>query len=298
MKKITNAIIFILLLLKVQEVSSALMLHPTRVIFEGRTRSKTIELMNKSNTSKTYRLEFVNRKMTENGKIVIAEPQEKGELFAEQLVRFSPRQVTLAPGATQTVRLMLRKPANLENGEYRSHLQFNRIADISDSSDIENITKISKSGMSFELQTLVSVAIPVMVRHGELVESATIPELNLTQSPTKNTNLTFSIHRTGNSSTYGNLTATFLPKDGSDSFILGKKDGVSVYIPNKQRHISMPLTWPDRKKPIDGRIELTYIQSKLGKQRGSKSQEGELLSKKTLLLSSNDVSSMAHHLKK
>ena len=30
--------------------------------------------------------------------------------------------MTLAPGETQAVRLLLRKPGNLADGEYRSHL--------------------------------------------------------------------------------------------------------------------------------------------------------------------------------
>ena len=45
-------------------------------------------------------------------------------LSAADLVRYSPRQVELAPGEVQTVRIQIRKPEGLKDGEYHSHLVF------------------------------------------------------------------------------------------------------------------------------------------------------------------------------
>ena len=47
-----------------------------------------------------------------------------GEHFADGMLSWSPRQITLQPGTAQVVRLMVRKPEGLAEGEYRSHLDF------------------------------------------------------------------------------------------------------------------------------------------------------------------------------
>lgn len=44
-----------------------LMVHPTRIVLEEGARSAQVELNNTGNTPTTYRLSFVNRRMTESG---------------------------------------------------------------------------------------------------------------------------------------------------------------------------------------------------------------------------------------
>ena len=104
-----------------------LSLFPTRIVLEKNQRSAQVELLNRGTAPETYRISVVNRRMTVDGDIVLADNAEPDERFAEAMVRYSPRQVTLQPGQSQTVRVLLRKPAELAAGEYRSHLQFDRV---------------------------------------------------------------------------------------------------------------------------------------------------------------------------
>src|SRR5947208_14985219 len=69
-----------------------LMLFPTRVVFEKNQRAAQLELINQGKTAETYRLSLVNRRMNETGDFAPADPPGPGEQFADEMVRFSPRQ--------------------------------------------------------------------------------------------------------------------------------------------------------------------------------------------------------------
>ena len=104
-----------------------LVVAPTRIVFEGRTRTAQLSLLNKGSAAATYRISLINMRMTEDGGFKEIDEPAPGEQFADRLIRYAPRQVVLAPGDSQAVRLLLRKPRGLEPGEYRSHLLFRAI---------------------------------------------------------------------------------------------------------------------------------------------------------------------------
>lgn len=101
-----------------------LTVSPTRLILGERDRSAQISLINRGADEATYRIEFVQYRMDENGQLQEIEEPNELEKFADPLIRFSPRQVLLKPNEAQTVRLLVRKPKDLAPGEYRSHLLF------------------------------------------------------------------------------------------------------------------------------------------------------------------------------
>ena len=114
-----------------------LMLHPTRIVFEQNQRAAQIELINNGTKPASYRIALVNRRMTDAGQFEPADTPAPGERFADGMLRYSPRQITLQPGTAQTVRVMLRKPAELAEGEYRSHLLFDKLPDAEGENSIE-----------------------------------------------------------------------------------------------------------------------------------------------------------------
>ena len=99
-----------------------LLLSPTRVVFEGNSRSMQIDVVNTTNQAATYRLIMVNRRMNQFGEFLPVETPLPDERFVDSMVRFSPRQLTVEPGGNRVIRMSLRKPQNLAPGEYRSHL--------------------------------------------------------------------------------------------------------------------------------------------------------------------------------
>lgn len=248
----------LLLLTAAQPALAGLMLYPTRVVLENKDRSAQVELINNGDKPETYRIGIYNRRMTETGEIVAADTLRTGELSATDLLRYSPRQVTIQPGKSQTVRIMLRKPAKLAAGEYRSHLQFDRVADAEGASNLENLAKPEKGEISIVLQTLVGASIPVIVRHGETKVTASLANLAVESGADSVQLLAFTIKRVGTRSVYGDLVATFTPTGGSPLEI-AKVSGVAVYVPNEVRTGKIPIRMPAGMTLKNGSLTLRYF---------------------------------------
>ena len=110
--------------------------------------------------------------MTENGSLEEADEAKPGEQFADKLIRYSPRQITLEPGRTQTVRLLVRKPRDLAPGEYRSHLLFQSVppADFGTSVEAEGV---EEGTISVQMIPTFAISIPIIIRHGDVSAGVT-----------------------------------------------------------------------------------------------------------------------------
>lgn len=236
-----------------------IMLYPTRVVIEGGKRSAQVEIINRGQEPETYRIAIVNRRMTELGEIILAETVQPGEQFADTMLRYTPRQVTLQPGASQTVRISVRKPADLAQGEYRSHLQFDRIADTPGLADLETATTASaKNEVSIVLKTLIGASIPVIVRHGQTSASVTLDSLHVEAGRAGTApELGFTFRREGNRSVYGDVVATYVAP-GEKPVVIGSATGIAVYVPNVERKARLPLKPPEGLLLHGGEIQLRY----------------------------------------
>lgn len=247
------------MLLAAAPASADLMLSPTRIVLEKNQRAAQVELINDGNETATYRISLVNRRMSETGGFSAVDSPLPGEQFADALLRFSPRQVVLAPGAGQVVRISLRKPANLPAGEYRSHLQFDRIAEAKGSSSIDSQGQPTGNEIGVTLTALIGASIPVIVRNGETVAKVTLADLELLKpvagqaAPT----LAAVLQRSGNRSVYGDLAATFTPQGGATQEV-GKAGGVAVYTPNPLRRFKLELQPPAGLTLSRGTLRLTF----------------------------------------
>lgn len=234
-----------------------LMVAPTRIVFEKNQRAAQLDLINSGAETATYRLSIVNRRMSETGEFSAIVSPAPGEQFADELLRYSPRQVVLAPGIGQTVRLSLRKPADLPAGEYRSHLVFEKIAAAKGATSIE--TQAAPVGeVSVQLTMLAGVSIPVIVRQGETAADVKLSELQLPKPvPGQPATLKLVLQRSGNRSVYGDLGAIFTPQGGVAQEV-GKAGGVAVYTPNALRRIQLALQLPPGLALTRGRLRVTF----------------------------------------
>lgn len=234
---------------------SEIMVTPTRVIFDAKTRNQKVTVINSGNETGTYRILLVNKRMTPDGNIIDIEKAAAGEQFADKMIRYSPRQVTLKPGQSQIVRLSLRKPRDLENGEYRSHIKFKAIPK-NTGVDIGQIND-EKSGIGIKLTAIVSVTIPVIVRHGKTDASASIKSLKLLPPDKNNTRpmLSFELQRQGSQSVYGDFIAEL--ESNGKSKIVGQMSGVAVYTPNASRKVKLTLNVP-KDTPLKGVLKVYY----------------------------------------
>lgn len=253
-----------------------LLVYPTRLVFEGNLRASQVELMNKGKEPASYRIQLVNKRMTETGGFVDVTDPAAGEQFADGMLRYSPRQVVLPPGGSQTVRIALRKAADLPEGEYRSHLSFEPVADAA-ANIVANAAKPAPSdGLGVQLRVLVGVSIPIIVRHGSTSANVMISDLKFSPAATgRPATLAFTLQRAGNRSAYGDLGATFTPHGGREQQV-AKAGGLAVYTPNPLRRGQLELHPPAGLALANGTLRLTY--------REPPEQGGKLLAEAVLAL--------------
>lgn len=233
--------LILIILLTAGNASAGLMLYPTRVVFEKNQRAAQLELINNGDETATYRISLVNRRMSETGEFSAIDSPAPGEQFADPMLRYSPRQVTLAPGVGQVVRVMLRKPAGLAVGEYRSHLQFNKLPAVKKPTGIVAGGDLGKGEIGVTLTALVGASIPVIVRNGKTSATVTLSNLEL-QEPTDGQSPILSVvmERSGNRSVYGDFAVTFTPKGGAEQ-VIARAGGIAVYTPNPLRRVKLAL---------------------------------------------------------
>ena len=236
-----------------------LMVSPTRIVFEGGDRTKQITLINNGSETGRFRISFVRRNMNQNGKIVAVDEDEPGK-YSDEMIRFSPRQVTLAPGQSQTVRLMLRKKRDTTDGEYRSHMMFNSLPDPA-TSDVKTLTSNKNEGLTIELIPVVGITIPVIVRQGHLNAKVSLDDFEIKQSNTVKAQpvLSLKINRHGNMSTYGDFRVYFTPKGGKP-VVVGQVNGVAVYTSTESRILDIKLQTPGEFGLSNGELHITYLE--------------------------------------
>ena len=175
----------------------------------------------------------------------------------DRIVRFTPRQVTLDPRVTQVVRLQVRKPENLEPGEYRSHLLFRAIPR---PAPAEAPPEAPTEGFGINLIPVYGVSIAVIVRHQTTPATVTLSDLKYTpnvEDPGAGT-LTFQMNRSGKQSVYGDIVVAFTP-DGSDKAVpVARARGIAVYSPNERRVFTLPLKAPEEQTLQAGKLEIVY----------------------------------------
>lgn len=238
-------------------VSAQLMVHPTRIVLEKNQRAQQLEVINNSNEPATYTIALVNRRMGVNGEFADAESPAAGEQFADAMLRYSPRRVTLAPGDSQVVRIMVRKPTGLAAGEYRSHLLFVKLPDPVGRNSIETPDEAAR-GIAVTLTALVGVSIPVIVREGATSVSVSLANLAVTASAAGHLVLSMDLQRSGNQSAYGDLVVSFAPAGRGAAQEIGRAGGLAVYTPNALRQVRLPLTLPAGLRLANGALRVSY----------------------------------------
>jgi hypothetical protein len=237
------------------------MVTPSRLVFEENDRTLSVVLVNTGSTETTFRISLVNYLMDDNGSLVEVSDPNQG-MFADQLIRFSPRQVTLPVNVPQTIRIQIQRPANLPEGEYRSHMFFRAVP--SDESTAESILIEGGDGVDVRLTPLYGISIPIIVRHGKTEVQIGLKNLEIVRQ-SETTHLMFDIIRTGNRSVYGDISVIW--QQGGEEYVIGMILGIAVYTPNDVRKINMELKLPPQVELSDGRLTVKYEERPEQKER-------------------------------
>lgn len=243
----------------VAQVQADAIVSPVRAYLDqDMTRAKVV-LHNPSKGARTYRLQWVENRMDEQGaQAAYGEGEVLQHEPASPYLRFSPRQVRIQPGTTQTVRIDFRPSASMAPGEYRSHLKFSVMPDVSEPTSISTLGSASK-GMSVKLAMQMSVSIPVIVRYQvpdlpqvELLDIERIPAA----SPAEAEKLSVTIQRSGAASSYGRVLVEM--QRGPDAPVerIGDAGGINVYADSAKRKLEIPLR--QRELPSGAWLRVAY----------------------------------------
>ncbi len=238
---------------------------PLRVLFDGKTRSATVFLTNRTAETATYRISLVNRRMLETGAIVEANEAREGEFFADEIIRFSPRRVTIAPFTSQTIRLLARRPRGdfPENTEYRTHLAIRSIPVTPHLKDLEKEDKLIAEGkLAVTAVATIETVIPIIVRRGN--PQATInlanPNLVLKDPLSGLPVLTVDMIRNGDRSVYGTMEIIHVSSGGKET-LLHRGRGLAVYSPTPKRTRIITLKEANAKMLSSGQLIVRYTES-------------------------------------
>lgn len=227
----------ILMALGAGPAAADLLISPLRVVFEGRTRQVTVVVTNQSQEPKTYRLEWAEKRAKDDGQYEdVPAEQATGLPVSSKMVQFSPRQVTLAPGESQQVRVALRAPAELPPGEYRSHLSFVSIGQ----PNRQTSRRQNQPGAGIEVFLNLGFAIPVIVRHGAAEPpGARLAGAQFRLDELNRINLIVDIARSGAFSAYGRLRVYHRENDGAPERQIGMLNNVAMFpeVPNRRNAV-------------------------------------------------------------
>lgn len=186
----------------VQQAAAELTIAPLTVEMQDRQRSAEVHLVNTSNRTNTYRIEWRYMRMMENGRYERLE-QAWTDFDLPAAARVAPRQITLRPGEHQTVRLSLRRPPDLKPGDYRAHLLFQGLG-----SEEERQALLGNSrgtGVSAAAKANLGFAVPVLYRVGPIDVKATVEKIDMSRDKKGKRFLNITIKRDGTHGLMGDL---------------------------------------------------------------------------------------------
>jgi P pilus assembly chaperone PapD len=238
----------------INSVGSGLIIAPTKLIFKpGEAKSQVLTLINGGDEEATFRITSIYKKLNTDGSFSEI-PVKEAENPLGNFLRFSPRQVTIAAGKSQTVRVMLRSASRFKEKEFAGRLLFRAIPDIKEST----VTSDSESKEAgFILTALYGVSIPVLYWPEGVTASTTYT--NLTKEIVGNkVNISLDLIREGTKSSYQDISVSWKNPDGKIIFLSALK-GAAVYYPQTQRQITIESDATLINKAGQPMIELTDV---------------------------------------
>jgi hypothetical protein len=234
-----------------------LLVAPIRVVFQDGKQREDLNLSNIGQDTAVYLISFLHYQMLEDGSFkLLSDSDALLTPRSDSYLRIFPRRVTLPPGESQIVRLQFRKPADLKEGEYRSHLYFRADRNATPLGLVDD--NRDSTQLSVSITPIFGISIPVIVRNGNLDLGINLSDVNLTSLNDSTYNLAVSINRTGKKSAYGSLEATYQPAGGKE-IVLGLANGVGVYTELSKRIYNLPLRMRAGAKIQKGKIIVRYL---------------------------------------
>lgn len=219
-------------------------LYPKRVVLDSRRQITTIGLFNNTAETGTYEISVVDLVMDSTGQIRPVEKVADADLkartrTASSFLKHSPRRVVLQGAESQLVRVLVRAPADLPDGEYRSHFKVTAIPrNLDEGTSIEQVSQFAQqSDIGVAIRPRFGISIPVIVRIGETTLNVGISDVRLVTTNSDQRAISFNINRAGTRSAFGDILIT----SNSNGETLALVKGIGVYPEIDSRHVTIPL---------------------------------------------------------
>ena len=213
---------------------ASLVIHPTVVIFDGASRSASVNLTNHGNTVGTFEIGWVDFTMTpEGGLKKLAEPSPWS---VRPHVRYSPRRTTLQPGELQLIKIALRPRRDAPEGEYFSHF---RVLTIDDGTPVvEEDPEALATKTSVAVKARTALAIPIIWRNSNDEPAASIDSVEVNEAGKR---LLVTVRRSGAVSLRGYVHVVAISAEGGPT-ALASPVPVVIYPNLDTRSVSVPLS--------------------------------------------------------
>jgi P pilus assembly chaperone PapD len=198
-------------LLATPRPAMAVNVSPAVVIIDGRSREGVVTLRNGGEQPEEIELTFQHGSSVAdsygNVRLVLSDSAPKGEPSAIGWVRAFPRRLVLAPGETQTVRILVRPPQGLAAGEYWARLVVSAVPQGA-------ATEQQQGAATMRLRIGTRIVAAVHYRVGRLATGIGAAGAQAARDG-DNVDLTVNLARQGNAAFVGRLRARLIGADGS-----------------------------------------------------------------------------------
>ena len=258
--KLLYAIAAVCIWLTALPALAGVMIFPNRIEFSDKARSASVSLVNSSEKTITYRMFWREVRMQEDGSFLDVTEEEPGDNWLSPYVRFSPRQIILKPGDRQKIRLALRVPNDLPDGEYRSHLILQE-ADVEEPNDVEppreDLVKEGLIGAVAKAQ--LGMSMPVIFRKGDLTSNIAISDVKLRFNEDKSrVYVSTALGKQGEKSVYGSLYYYWVPQEGAEPVEIARVLGIAIYSQNDKRQVTFDTEFKGEIDLTRGFIKTVY----------------------------------------
>jgi hypothetical protein len=187
---------------------SVLFVAPHRLIIQAGEKAETVTVSNKSKEARRYDLLFIDQVMDDKG---VTQRKDTFPYTVQKMVHFQPKRFTLKPDETQTVRVVVDRPAGLADGDYHSHLLFREVPlGEKDKQQLPPQTA-DKKAVTFEIRTLYGIAVPVIVEQGRIASDIAMGDATLGRNAeSKMKQVTVTFKRTGNAEAAAKLSIDYV----------------------------------------------------------------------------------------
>ena len=164
-----------------------------------------------------------------------------------------PSKSPLKPNEKQTIRVAVRRPKDLTEGEYKSHLKFKIVPHLSIKAEKE--MDLANNEIGLTAKVYASYSIPVVYRVGEYDTNVSIgtPEISRGEK-TPNILINFPITRTGKHGIIGLINVYHKDKNGKETEI-GNLGNANIFSEITKRDFTV-ITQQTNLSP--GQLRITY----------------------------------------